>query len=312
MAAPLASFPLTPARLPLFLSVWPCRAVADLVATLKSSHVYRPTEDVGGANRAVLQQVATATVALAERELGGADSRAGVVADALAVVQAVLAVEHRAIQQHLPSLWPLLWSGAGGEEAAAAPDRSVPTAVACSLVAAYAELRQLGLLLESLVAALHTEAGARGAAAQAAAGVLCSPAFLGQLSAAVAQLPSGQVASIPGLVAAGVPALVALDASSALVLVLSRLYCCCLSSMRVDLTTAPAVAGACRALLAALASPLLLLLGQAVKGSAPCIAGHMLPALLQLYSSCLRIHAQCANLHPEVRLYISLSGPRIC
>lgn len=272
--------------------------MADLVATLKSSHIYRPTEDVGGANRAVLQEVTTATVALAERTLGGA-GQAGVVADALAVIQAVLAVEHRAIQQHLPSLWPLLWSGAAGE--AAAPGASVPTAVACSLVAAYAELRQLGLLLESLVAALHAETGTRGAAAQAAAGVLCSPAFLGQLSSAVAQLPSGQVASIPGLVAAGVPALVALDASSALVPILAQLYCCCLSSLCVDLTTASAVAVACRALLAALASPLLQLLGQAAKGSGPCIAGRMLPALLQLYNSCLRVHAHCASLHPEVR-----------
>lgn len=185
--------------------------------------MYRPTQDPGGAHRAVLQRVVDAMLALAaqqaQRQGRGAAAVAGAV---LRVLQGVLAVEHRPIQAHLSALWALLLeprpaeavgdasdSSRGEAAAAGAPEAAV--AVACSLVGAYAELRQLEVLLQSLAAALlgpsgrRTEAPAGAAAASAAAaaaGVVCSHGFLFALAAAVRGLPSGQAAAAVRWVAA--------------------------------------------------------------------------------------------------------------
>lgn len=202
----------------------PCRALADLAVPLKSRQVYRPTQDPGGAHRAVLQRVVDAMLALAaqqaQRQGRGAAAVAGAV---LRVLQGILDVEHRPIQAHLPALWALLLeprpaeaigdasggSSRGRAAAAGAPEAAV--AVACSLVGAYAELRQLEVLLQSLAAALlepscrRTEApagAAAAAAAAAAAGVVCSHGFLSALAAAVRGLPSGQAAAAVRWVAA--------------------------------------------------------------------------------------------------------------
>lgn len=74
---------------------------------------------------------------------------------------------------------------------------------------------------------------------------------------------------------------------------------CCLSSLTVDLTVAPAVAQAAAGLVAALAPPLLQLLALAADVGAP-VGGGLLPCLLRLYSLALVLHASCAALHPQV------------
>ena len=225
------------------------------------------------------------------------------------------------IQQQLPLLWPLLLQS---PEAAATSSTSstssggggVAAAVACSLVAAFAELRQLEVLLRSLTDAL-LQAPAQGAGASAAppaaaaAAVLGSGQFQAALSAAVQQLPSGQVPMLLRLVAEAAPQLGAAAPESSLLA--ADLWCCCLASLHVDLTTAAAGATAAAALVAALAPLLLPLLyaaaaaeggssRKAEKKQRKAQQAALLPALLRLYRQALAVHARCAGLHPEVSL----------
>ncbi len=72
-----------------------------------------------------------------------------------------------------------------------------------------------------------------------------------------------------------------------------------LRSLHLTLNLALATAQAASQLISTLATPLAQLLALAVQlGPSPQDA--VLPALLQLYGLGLRVHAQCAGLHPEV------------
>lgn len=241
-----------------------CRAMACLAAPLKSCRVYRPTQDPGGAHRAVLQRLADTVLALAAQQHSGgsggssAGSRMGsskgsVGAAVLEVVQGVLAVEHRPIQEHLTALWALLLApqtlpsalaaaespaaaaaaGGGGRSVHQGASSAAAVAVAAGLIGAYAELRQLEVLLASLAHALLGSNGAAGHggqaaaaaspdAAAAAAAVVCSGEFEGSLCEAVQGLPSGQAAAVVRWVAGELGLLSGRDSSDPMVTVFSE------------------------------------------------------------------------------------------
>lgn len=299
--------------------------VALLAGALRQHQLYRPTQDPAGQQRLMLQQLADTALALAQQQRDGSSSGAaapaGVVPAALGVVQGILAVEHRVIQQQLPLLWPLLLQS---PQAAGVPadgsgsgDDGVAVAVACSLVAAFAELRQLEVLLRSLTDALLQPAfeASDAASGGAAAAVLGSRRFQAALSTAVQQLPSGQVPMLLRLVGELAPRLG--NAAPESSLLAADLCCCCLASLSIDLTTAAAAAGAAAALVAALAPLLLPLLSTAAAGDGSSgsskkekkqrkaqaqaqAQASLLPALLRLYRRALLVHGRCAGLHPQV------------
>lgn len=298
-----------------------CSGVAGLAAALRGQQLYRPTQDPAGQHRLLLQHLAEAALQLAQEQArDGGGAAAAVLPAALGVLQGILAVEHRAIQQQLPQLWPLLlWSPS---DAGGASEGGVAAEVAGSLVAAFAELRQLEVLLQSLTAALLLpepvgQQERAEAAAAAAAGVLHSGAFQAALAAAVRQLPSGQVAMVLRLAAQAVEQLAGSGSSKAGQLLVLDLYSACLASLAVDLTTAAAAAAAAQALVTALSPALLPLLAAAAaspagggsskegkkkskkRGEAGVAAG-LLPALLRLYRRALAVHERCAAMHPEV------------
>ena len=155
--------------------------------------------------------------------------------------------------------------------------------VAAKLVRAYAELRQLDYLLASLTAALM-DAGPGGAA------VVQSDAFQVALRKAVRELPSGQAAPLVRFVAASAGGLAAMDAVP--LAAMADVLLVCLESLRVDTTTAAAVATAAQELAQqALAADLLVALGS---------RGSCLGPLLQLYLATLRLHQRCSGLEPQV------------
>lgn len=295
--------------------------VALLAGALRQHQLYRPTQDPAGQQRLMLQQLADTSLALAQQQRDGSSSGAaapaGVVPAALGVVQGILAVEHRVIQQQLPLLWPLLLQS---PQAAGVPadgsgsgDDGVAVAVACSLVAAFAELRQLEVLLRSLTDALLQPAfeASDAASGGAAAAVLGSRRFQAALSTAVQQLPSGQVPMLLRLVGELAPRLG--NAAPESSLLAADLCCCCLASLSIDLTTAAAAAGAAAAVVAALAPLMLPLLSTAAAGDGSSgsskkekkqrkaqAQASLLPALLRLYRRTLFVHSRCAGLHPQV------------
>lgn len=282
--------------------------MAGLADALERHRLYRPTDDPAGHQRLLLQQLADSALALAQQQQqsgSGVDATAArsVLPAALAVLRGILAVEHRVIQSQLPLLWPLLlWVAAGGAGGSNS-EGGLAAEVASSLVAAFAELRQLEVLLRSLtVALLRQEAAAGGAAAAAASAVLHGACFQAALAGAVRRLPSGQVPMVLRLAAEGVGQLGSSGNASAGALLLLDVYSCCLASLAVDLTTAATAAVAAQALVAALAVPLLPLLAAAGGGEVQKQAGAgLLPALLRLYRFALEVHGRCAGLHPEVR-----------
>eukprot|EP00887_Chlorella_sp_A99_P007879 scaffold20.g7879.t1 len=235
------------------------RGLAALAACLKQHHLYRPTQDAAGAQRALLQRLTDAALGAAsaarqrllEHPGPGAEALVEMLEEALEVVEGVLAVEHRPAQARLGELWPLLWAGGagsgGGGGGGGGGQRQVQSSVACSLVAAYGELRQLEVLLQSLAAALAVAPG------PAAAAVLAAPAFRAALGATVAALPSGQVPAIVRFASATVLQLLSHTAPGGCPsLLLADVLGCCLGSLRVDLSMALAAADAAQALVAPL------------------------------------------------------------
>ena len=216
-----------------------CRAIAGLAAPLKSRHAYRPTQDPGGAHRALLQRLIDTVLRLAAQQVQQRGAGAEATSAVLEAVQGVLAVEHRPIQSHLSTLWALLLApapdGSSGDSGSSnSGGAAAAVAVACGLVGAYAELRQLEILLDSLADALLGSAarGASGgaaaeAAAAAAAGVAYSAPFLGSLRAAVRGLPSGQAAAAVRWVAGRVGQLAESDPADSIIPVLSEVSLQC-------------------------------------------------------------------------------------
>jgi hypothetical protein len=229
------------------------------------------------------------------------------------------------LQPHARSIWALLWRCCTTPQGAAAAE-----SVLCGLVAAYSELRQLPQLLAELLAASRGELpvqAAAAAAAAAAAGAAEAPeateavmaaagqllvrgGFLAALAAAVAHLPVGQTPPLVKVVSAELAATLqaAGQAKSqksgsgsrgGYLAAVGSLAAACLSSVRLELTSAMPVAQAAAALVTStLAAPLASSITrlQAGKGS----AGGQLPLLLPAYRAALQLHASCAAMHPMV------------
>lgn len=283
------------------------RGLAALAACLKERRLYRPTQDADGTQHALLQRLTDAaldTAATAQR--AGGVTAAPVVRAALQVVQGVLAVEHRPAQAHLTELFPLLWADEG--DAVDSTGSSVQVSLACGLVAAYGELRQLEVVLQALAAALLA---APATAAPAAGALLDSPAFASQLATTASRLPSGQVPSAIRFATATATQLVNSSGSPHSALLLADLLACCLGSLRVELSMALGAAEAATALVVALAPGLLPLLLQP-PGELGGAASERLAALLSLYRLALGIHACCAALHPEASPLGSSDPARAC
>ncbi len=180
-----------------------------------------------------------------QRSAQGAAAAGELLRAAFEGLQGVLAVEHRAIQQHLPSLWPLLWCAQaanaraqhGGARVAAhhgnragvgIGDADVHAQLACSLVTSYADLRQLELLLQSLFDSLHASgagSSSEGLGAAAPTAVLCNGGFQRTLSAAVAAAPQGQVPPLLRLVTGQVPLLAGTAPNGQCGLLVSEVRC---------------------------------------------------------------------------------------
>ncbi|KAL4540276.1 hypothetical protein Ndes2437B_g01400 [Nannochloris sp. 'desiccata'] len=315
--------------------------LSAISSTLKPSHIYRPTEDPESKHRQWLADLVNLAIRCStpnDEDDPYGEPSPGDTANttaSLKVLEAILAVEHRGVQPHLPLLWPMLWSGMPplnpsyypSDEAKRALEKHkaqeesdflIQTNVATSLVHAYGELRQLEVLLTSLVRAVR---GLTTSCSAAARLVTC-PVFLKVLKEALGSVPSGQVAALVRMVTSWIPALNPSTSDSAklpaAVLLIADLGAACLAALHVDVITAPAVADALGSLICGL-SPLLSsrmgILPEAAKrtssfgspvtatGAWECISGS-----LMLYRQALKLHTLCCLLHPEV---ISLPGQEL-
>ena len=305
-------------------------ALSTVCSTLKPSHIYRPTEDPEGKNREWLADIVSIAIQYSKEDDTPYDEPSkgdtSNTTASLKVLEAILSVEHRGVQPHLPLLWPMLWSTPPVplhthevDEKVKAQEESdflVQINVATALIHAYGELRQLEVLLSSLVAAVCASTGSCPAAAK----LVTAPAFLKSLTTAVRNVPSGQVAALVRMVTSWIPTLKPSEYSSenGKPLLIADLGSACIAALHVDVITAPAVADALNSLVRSL-SPLLstpIRLGtegrprglnsQATTGTDECTAG-----ALMLYRQALKLHKLCCLLHPEVvplpgqELYIS-------
>jgi hypothetical protein len=221
------------------------------------------------------------------------------------------------LQPHAGSIWALLWRCCASPQGAAAAE-----SVLSGLVGAYAELRQLPQLLAELLAASRgppTAAAGGGRAprpagpeaAMAAAGqLLARRGFLAALAAAVARLPVGQTPLLVDVVASELAATLQAVGQAGggggggaeqagYLAALGSLAGACLTSIRLELTSAAAVAQAAASLVGgALATSLAA--GAAALQAGEGGGGPLLLLLLPAYRAALQLHASCAAMHPGV------------
>jgi hypothetical protein len=309
--------------------------LGNVCSTLNPSHIYRPTEDPKGKHGQWLADLVSLAIQYStpnDEEYPYDEPSPGDTSNttaSLKVLEAILSVEHRGVQPHLPLLWPMLWSrqpslnslypNPSGERedafekhtAQEESDFLVQINVSTSLIQVYGELRQLEVLLTSLMRAVHGLTQSCSAAAK----LVTSPVFSNVLRKALGNVPSGQVAAIVRMVASWIPALNPDTSNSAnanlpaAVLLIADLGAACLAALHVDVITAPAVADALGGLLRDL-SPLLssrtYILPEARKtaGSfgSPVTATvwEYISGSLMLYRQGLKLHTLCCLLHPEV------------
>jgi hypothetical protein len=324
-------------------------ALGNVCTTLKPSHIYRPTEDPKGKHRQWLADLVTTAVQYStphpddypsEDEPSSGDTSNTTAS--LKVLEAVLSVEHRGVQPHLPSLWPMLWfkipppapsssnftNGSMEREtllekhkAQEKSDFLIQINVATSLIHAYGELRQLEVLLSSLVRALNPSTSTFSAStAAAAAELVTSPMFLDVLRQALGSVPSGQVAALVRMVASWIPSLRApatpAQFTTSASLLIADLGATCLAALHVDVITAPAVADALGSLIHGISYTLLHCISTTPEGKlgvffeAEASANtYETPAgCVLLYTQATKLHTLCCLLHPEV---VSLPGQEL-
>jgi hypothetical protein len=317
--------------------------LGSMCSTLKPSHIYRPTEDPEGNHRQWLADLVTTAIRFStpnsddypyhdEPSPGSTTNTTA----SLKVLEAVLTVEHRGVQPHLPILWPMVWctmpvshphntlnytsSYTASEEREALLEKEraheessfiIQVSVATALINAYGELRQLEVLLSSLVHAVR----ALTTSCSAAAKLVTSPTFSKVLKTALGGVPSGQVAALVRMVTSWIPALELNTAESAklpaAVLLIADLGSACLAALHVDVITAPAVADALSSLIRGLSPVLSSRIGTSPEGrviglfdsrTAAAAAGtyESIAGALELYRHALKLHSLCCLLHPEV------------
>ncbi|EIE27622.1 hypothetical protein COCSUDRAFT_39238 [Coccomyxa subellipsoidea C-169] len=291
-------------------AAWPVLAegAGMLVGILKSAGVYRATEDVTGSHKELLGRLGTAVLmpfqAADQSDLGKERAPASEILTqravaATGVLGAIMDVEHRALHARLETLWEVLWASASQATHTGARDVAKAAEVAGRLVRAYGELRQVELLLHSLAAALGSSA-----CAPAATRVIDSTAFKAALHQTIYEAPPGQKPKIVAFAAAGMKRLLA--AEGGIAPALAVLLRGCLAGLRIDLTTAPAVASALELLISrSLAPPLTSELRMVTGTGGPAVSRPRLAALLQLYALAIGAHAACAALQPQIS---ALSG----
>jgi hypothetical protein len=177
--------------------------LSALLAAGKDLGVYVPTRDVTGAHRAVLSAIADTVI---QHNCAGLGVAGAAPEDAQqqqqqpglsplassAVLCALMDLDHRAVAEHLASLWGLLWATSAGHGGApGGVGVAAAAAVAQGMVRAFSELRQLVPLLESWSAAARA-CGRSSTLAGCAAAVLRRPEVLEVLRSAVDAAPSGK------------------------------------------------------------------------------------------------------------------------
>ncbi|KAL0041979.1 hypothetical protein WJX79_010815 [Trebouxia sp. C0005] len=216
---------------------------ALLVGAMRAGNVYRPTEDTRGRHRLLLADLADTVLQHAKVIMQGAlsgstEQRQRELVAVCGVLSAILAVEHRAVQPHLAHIWQLLWLAAQEKDGL-----TVATAVAAGLVGAYAELRQLQFLLQSVLEAMLAQHPATAAA------LICTPSFVSALARAVREMPSGQAAPMITFAAEHLPSLATLPVSSPTQAAFAQILSTCLANIRIEVVSAPTLADAVAELL---------------------------------------------------------------
>ncbi|KAL0022263.1 hypothetical protein WJX77_011953 [Trebouxia sp. C0004] len=225
---------------------------ALLMGAMQAGNVYRPTEDTHGRHRLLLADLADtvlqhAKIIMQGSPPGSSEHRQCELVAVCGVLSAILAVEHRAVQPHLAHIWHLLWLAAQERDGLA-----VARAVAAGLVGAYAELRQLQFLLQSMLEALLSQHPATAAA------VICTLSFVSALARAVREMPSGQAAPMITFTAEHLPSLATLPVGSPTQAAFAEVLTTCLANIRVEVVSAPTLADAVAELLQNSLAPALL------------------------------------------------------
>jgi hypothetical protein len=243
--------------------------------------IYKPMEDVTGKQRQWLSRIVSFALQLALEN--GTSSATGF---ALDIIYAIVLVEHRDIQDHLSTIWSLVWKGVLGpgshvhRDPSSGSSQTSATQLAVALVQAHADLRQLEAMFDSLASSI-----------QSIGPVHMPIQFCRACREAIASAPSAQSVSFVRMIGRWIE-------SSGLSPLedVSRLGYVCLSSVNCQLMTAPGIADACVQLIHALRA----CLGQGMDS--------LTPSIVSLYTEAVRLHRACGDLHPNV---IPLKGQQV-
>ena len=164
--------------------------LASVCSCLKPCRIYRPTEDPSGTHREFLGTLISTVLRYA--------AHPSLTRPLLQVMHAILSVEHRGIHGHLRTLWALLLSGSADQEKEEEDsDSSVRIQAAVGLIHAYAELRQLPALLDTIASVLlDAKENTMIVGAEGAGWLLSTSSLRTSLLHTVASLPSGQLAPL--------------------------------------------------------------------------------------------------------------------
>eukprot|EP00892_Ulva_mutabilis_P008025 jgi/Ulvmu1/5595/UM023_0132.1 len=295
-------------------------ACAEGLQAAQYCHVYRPTEDTDGQQRAELGAVVQALQSTAE-QLTAAGIRAQAVKQAMAKVLArLISMEHRCIADQMDFVFTLMWEAAAGDShSSAARPRPAneplarpclepwpPVAAAtehgsellCSILEAFAALRRLDTLLPTILSSAvsawtpSVDAVMRSASAQAI------------LRRTVNTAPSAQVATLVDALCATLQLSGQTSAPrSGPVGTIAHVGASVLCALRAEPQQAAAGAAAAQRLVSAAQGLAQQAASQAGAGDAAASCAVACLPLLQLQAGVLHLHDACAAHDP------ALDGP---
>ena len=264
-------------------------SLGNLCTCLKSCSIYRPMEDVDGLKRKFMAEIvekAFFIVSNLDKESQITEFLSDRIrSSCMRIIQAVLDVEHRIIEDHIPSLWPLIWSDPNAwSPVHSSKDKvgiidvghgnsrqwSVSVKLACKLIEVYAELRQLNVLLISLQEAvvnhinrLDNEANiAKRHENACGLNLMVHPDVIDTLKRALGVMSPAQGFSIVDFVSSSVTAILQEErylcnpASVQPFEFIANIGSLCLTSIPIDLTSANKISKSVQKLVSALKNPI--------------------------------------------------------
>lgn len=309
------------------------QAYAAMAACIPKCRLYRPTEDAAGGGVYL-----TALTTLVNKAVLSSCNTVTILPYILSTIKDVAAVEHRAVQDHLPSLWPMMWHLAGTDTIT----DGTRVELACCMLNAYAELRQLEALLDTLVAAIvhhHHDVGTTATATSSPmpghiASIIFHPRFQSTLMHCLGNVPSGQIALFIQWAARQIPSMIKSDSSGSgsdpkiclVVGMIGELVGMCIDALQPQIMIATSIAEAVAQVLVPAIKielrPLLLLLSsgmtcsektgkkrseidqESVVRSPLSFASqqqqYQLAALMYIYTASVGIYGKCVALHPQI------------